>query len=99
MLMMPMAMSGEMPLDGALTDGPPARLADGVPRAVRIGRIRGTVRVGTLVLTNPAVRFMEGLNRVNVGMLALRGAIVVFDPAERRTWLIPPAAAPAGAPG
>lgn len=91
MLMMPMAMSTEMPLDGALTDGPPARLADGVPRAVRIGRIRGTVRIGTLTLENPEVRFMEGLNRVNVGMLALRGATIVFDPAERRTWLVPAA--------
>lgn len=90
MLMMPMMMSTEIPLDGALTDGPPARLADGVPRAIRIGRIRGTVRVGTLILENPEVRFMEGLNRVNVGMLALRGATIVFDPAERRTWLIPP---------
>ncbi len=90
MLMMPMTMSTEIPLDGALTDGPPARLADGVPRAVKIGRIRGTVRVGTLVLQNPEVRFMEGLNRVNVGMLALRGATIVLDPAERRSWLIPP---------
>ncbi len=89
MLMMPMTMSGDVPLDGALVDGPPARLADGVPRAVRIGRIRGTVRVGSLVLENPEVRFMEGLGRVNVGMLALRGATVVFDPAERRTWLVP----------
>ena len=91
MLMMPMAMSGEIPLDGALADGPPARLADGVPRAVKIGRIRGTVRVGTLILENPEVRFMEGLDRVNVGMLALRGATIVFDPAERRTWLVPAA--------
>ncbi len=90
MLMMPMALSTEMPIEGALTDGPPARLADGVPRAVKIGRIRGTVRVGTLVLENPEVRFMEGLNRVNVGMLALRGATIVLDPAERRSWLIPP---------
>ena len=34
MLMMPMAMATEVPLDGALADGPPARLADGVPRAL-----------------------------------------------------------------
>jgi hypothetical protein len=92
MLMMPMTMSTEMPLDGVLTDGPPARLADGVPRAVKIGRIRGNVRIGTLTLQNPEVRFMEGLDRVNVGMLALRGATIVLDPAERRTWLLPPAA-------
>jgi hypothetical protein len=92
MLMMPMTMATEVPLDGPLTDGPPAHLADGVPRAVKIGRIRGPVRVGALTLQNPEVRFMEGLNRVNVGMLALRGATLVFDPAERRTWLIPPAA-------
>jgi aspartyl protease len=88
MLMMPMAMTGEVPLDGALADGAPARLADGVPRAVRIGRIRGTVRVGPIALENPEVRFMEGLNRVNVGMAVLRGATIVFDPAERRSWLL-----------
>jgi hypothetical protein len=57
MLMMPMAMSGEVPLGGALTEGPPARLADGVPRAVRIGRIRRTVRIGPLTFENPEVRF------------------------------------------
>ncbi len=91
MLVMPMALSADTPLVGALTDGPPARLADGVPRAVKIGRIRGMVRVGALTLENPEVRFIEGLNRVNVGMQALRGSILVFDPAERRTWLIPPA--------
>jgi hypothetical protein len=89
MLMIPMAMSGEMPLDGPLADGPPARLADSVFRPVRIGRIRGTVRVGALTLENPEVRFMEGLDRVNVGMLALRGVTVILDPAERRSWVVP----------
>ncbi|HTU11894.1 MAG TPA: retropepsin-like aspartic protease [Allosphingosinicella sp.] len=94
MLMAPMAMSGEVPLDGPLADGPPARLADGVPRAVKIGRIRGNVRIGTLVLTNPEIRFMDGLNRVNVGMQAMRGATIVLDSAERRSWVIPPLVVP-----
>jgi len=36
------------------------------------------------------VRFMDGIDRVNVGMGALRGATLVFDPAERRSWIVPP---------
>jgi hypothetical protein len=31
---------------------------------------------------------------VKVGMLALRGATIVFDPAERRAWPIPPGGGP-----
>lgn len=90
-LMMPLAMATQVPLDGALRQAArPARMADGVPRQLLEGRIRGTVRIGPLVFENPEVRFMEGLQRVNVGMQALRGLTVVIDPAERRSWLVRP---------
>ena len=92
MLALPLAMAGEVPLDGELRPAArPARLADGQPRETREGRISGTVRVGPLTLQNPEARFIEGLQRVNVGMAVLRGNTLVLDPAERRSWLVPPA--------
>ena len=92
LLMMPLAMAQQVPLDGELRQAArPARFADGVPRPLFEGRIRGTVRIGPLVFENPEVRFMDGLQRVNVGMQALRGVTLVLDPAERRSWLVRPA--------
>lgn len=89
LLMLPLSMAGRVPLDGEMRQAPrPARLADGVPRPLFEGRIRGTVRIGPLTFENPEVRFMDGLQRVNVGMQALRGLTVVIDPAERRSWLL-----------
>jgi hypothetical protein len=89
LLMMPLSMASRVPLDGELRQAArPARFADGVPRNLFEGRIRGTVRVGPLTFENPEVRFMDGLNRVNVGMTALRGMTLVLDPAERRSWLV-----------
>jgi predicted aspartyl protease len=91
LLMMPLAMASRVPLDGELRQAArPARMADGVPRPLFEGRIRGTVRIGPLTFENPEVRFMDGLQRVNVGMQALRGVIVVLDPAESRSWLVRP---------
>lgn len=89
LLAFPTALADQLPLDGERVPGPPARLADGVPRETFVARLRGTVRVGPLSFDNPEVRFIEGLQRVNVGMTALHGVTVVLDPAERRSWLIP----------
>lgn len=90
-LMMPLAMARQVPLDGELRQAArPARFADGVPRPLFEGRIRGIVRIGPLTLENPEVRFMDGLQHVNVGVQALRGLTVVIDPAERRSWLVRP---------
>lgn len=88
-LMFPRGLADQLPLEGALTAGPTARLADGTPRETFIGRLRGTVRIGPLSFENPEVRFMDGLQRVNVGVAALQGVHVVLDPAERRSWLVP----------
>ena len=89
LLLLPTALAEQLPVDGPLRPGPPARMADGVPRNTLLGRLRGTVRVGPLTFENPEVRFMDGIQRVNVGVMALRGVVVVIDPAERRSWLIP----------
>lgn len=89
-LLLPTALAEQVPLDGPLTPGPPGGLIDGAPRNTVLGRIRGIVRIGPLSFENPEVRFMDGIRRVNVGMTALRGATIVIDPAERRSWLLPP---------
>jgi len=89
-LAFPATMASELPIEGELRPSArPARLADGAPRETREGRIRGIVRVGPLTLENPEARFIEGLQRVNVGMAVLRGSTLVLDPAERRSWLVP----------
>ena len=88
-LMFPTEMAAELPLDGPMRPAErSARFADGVARNLYDARIRGTVRIGPLVFENPEVKFMDGLRRVNVGVQALRGATVVLDPAERRSWLV-----------
>ena len=89
-LMLPLSLASQLPLDGPMRQAArPARFADGVPRPLFEARIRGIVRIGPLTLENPEVRFMDGLQRVNVGVEALRNVTVVLDPAERRSWLVP----------
>jgi predicted aspartyl protease len=89
MLAFPATMANELPLDGELRpSAQPARLVGGMPRETREGRIRGTVRIGPLSFENPEARFIEGLRHVNVGMAALRGATLVIDPAEHRSWIV-----------
>ena len=91
MLMFPTAMASQLPLEAPMQPADrPARFADGTPRNTYVARLRGTVRIGPLTFENPEVRFMDGLQRVNVGMQALRGLTVVIDPAERRSWLVRP---------
>ncbi len=91
MLMFPTAMAAQLPLEAPMQPADrPARFADGTPRNVYVARLRDTVRVGPLTFENPEVRFMDGLQRVNVGMQALRGLTAVIDPAEWRSWLVRP---------
>lgn len=90
-LTFPTAMASRLPLEAPMQPAErPARFADGTPRNLYVARLRGTVRIGPLTFENPEVRFMDGLQSVNVGMLALRGLTVVIDPAERRSWLVRP---------
>lgn len=49
--------------------------------------IVGVVRVGTMILTDPEVRFTDAVPHVNVGMELLRGCKIILDPAEKRLWL------------
>lgn len=92
LLMFPTAMASQLPLESPMRlSERQARFADGVPRNLYDARIRGIVRVGPLTFENPEVKFMDGLNRVNVGVQALGSVTVVLDPEERRSWLVPAA--------
>jgi len=52
-------------------------------------KLKGDVRVGPLTLEHPVVMFIEG-GRPNAGLPVARRLVVVFDPAEQRSWLMAP---------
>jgi len=53
-------------------------------------RIRGDVRIGSLVLHNPTVRFSGDRPYANVGLLILRRLTFAVDPKRQLTWLFDP---------
>ena len=55
------------------------------------GQVRGTLRVGPVVLENPHVTFLG--TTINVGLPIIRRVTLVLDPAGKRDWLLPPAEA------
>jgi hypothetical protein len=87
-LLFPKRMESQLPLEAPAHPIAKARLPSGEEVDVLGGRIKGTVRVGPLVLENPEVAFIDGLQRVNVGMKILRGLRIILDPAEQRGWII-----------
>jgi hypothetical protein len=50
-------------------------------------RLRGSLRVGPLVLDRPVLMFIEG-GQPNVGLPILRQLVVILDPSARRSWII-----------
>jgi predicted aspartyl protease len=87
-LSLPRRLADQVPLESPLHVVGRARLPGGEEREIMGATIRGTVRIGPLTLLNPNVVFLEGLQRINVGMGVLRGVTIVLDPAGRRSWLV-----------
>jgi len=56
------------------------------------GQIRGTVRIGFVVLENPEVTFLGDL--ANIGLPVIRKLTLVIDPAGKRSWAVDPSAIP-----
>jgi len=56
------------------------------------GQIRGSIRIGPVVLENPKVTFLGDL--ANIGLPVIRKLTLVIDPAGKRSWALAPAAAP-----
>lgn len=56
------------------------------------GRIRGTIRIGPVVLENPEVSFLGDL--ANIGLPVIRQVTLVIDPVADRDWVLPSGAVP-----
>lgn len=87
-LLVPTRLADQLPLVAPPRPVARARLADGSEVEVMGAQINGTVRIGPLALEHPEVRFIAGLQRINVGMGVLRGLTIVLDPQARRAWLV-----------
>ena len=92
-LSLPIAMMGKVPLvepakvvgrfKSINTEGP-----------VYGGRIRGTIRIGPVVLDNPDVTFLGDL--ANIGLPVIRQVTLVIDAAADRNWVLASGARPTG---
>lgn len=85
-VVLPREMADILPLATPLVEAGRARLING-ERTIYSATLNGAVQVGPLALTNPEVRFMEGLPHGNIGMELLRQLTITLDPAERRLWV------------
>lgn len=85
-VLLPREMADTLPLATPLVEAGRARLING-ERAIYSATLNGAVQVGPLALTNPEVRFMEGIPHGNIGMALLRQLNITLDPAERRLWV------------
>lgn len=56
------------------------------------GRIRGTIKIGPVVLENPQVTFLGDL--ANIGLPVIRQVTLVIDPVADRNWVLPSGAVP-----
>lgn len=87
-LSMPRAFADKLPLDAPPHVIGKARLPGGEEREILGARLKGVVHAGALVLENPDIIFLDGLQRVNIGVSALKDVIVVLDPAGKRGWIV-----------
>jgi predicted aspartyl protease len=87
-VLLPREMADTMPLATPLVEAGRARLING-ERAIYSATLNGVVQVGPLSVTNPEVRFMDGIPHGNIGMELLRQLNITLDPAERRLWVAP----------
>jgi hypothetical protein len=89
--LLPLSMAKDLPLEGEPVVIGHATSAAGV-QDVYEARLTEDITVAGLVIHRPKVRFMEG-GRPNIGMPVLRQLKLMFDPVQRLTWVIRPAAA------
>ncbi len=82
-LMLPLDMAASLPLDGEPVITGMAISVSG-SRPLYGGRMKGDIRIGPLVVTNPELQF--GGVKIKVGIHLLRQMMVVMDPAGKRSW-------------
>ncbi len=85
-IIFPMKYSQQLQLDGGMEKIGIAR-THMAEHPIYKARIAGAVKVGTIVLENPEVRFTDAVPHVNVGMELLRQMQIILDPEEKRLWV------------
>ena len=91
--LLPLAMAADLPLEAAPVVIGLTTSAAGTQDLYE-ARLAGDISVGDVVFSRPRVRFIEG-GRPNIGMPVLRRLKLMFDPVEKRTWIL---ASPATGP-
>lgn len=87
-LLLPLRMAASLPLATPLAPVEPVRMV-GVTFQAQTARLNGVVRIGGLEVRDPEITFVDGETPANVGFSILQRAILVLDPAEHRSWLLP----------
>lgn len=86
-LTLPLAMAASLPLEKAPTVIGAATSVGGT-QPIYGARMKGAIRVGPLVITDPELQFYG--QRVNVGLRLLRQMTIVMDPVGKRSWATTP---------
>lgn len=87
-LQLPLEYAQRVPVRGKLVPTEPVQMIGGT-HAVFSAKVAGTVHIGSLTFTDPEIQFVAGVPVANVGILVLKGATLVLDPEDERSWLLP----------
>lgn len=85
-LIFPLSLTNKLLLDGPLKKVGDEASAAGRQPLFR-ARLKGALKIGPLTLDRPNLLFIEG-GQPNVGLPVARQLVVIFDPSEKRSWLI-----------
>jgi len=86
-LLLPETLSRKLSLTGPLKVVGKARTVSG-DRNVYEGKLKGSVKIGHIVLHNPTVRFSG--KQANVGLPIIRQLQILLDPERRKSWIVEP---------
>lgn len=85
-LLLPLSLAKKLSLEGPLKKVGEETSAAGRQPLFR-AHLKGALKIGPLTLNRPAILFIEG-GQPNVGLPIARQLVVIFDPSEKRSWLI-----------
>lgn len=84
-LLLPRDLATKVPLQGPLRVAGKAVSVAGA-QDIYEGQLKGSVRVGPLVLENPTIRFAG--RHPNVGLPLIRQLTIMLDPQNQRSWIM-----------
>lgn len=85
-IILPLSLAKALSLEGELKKVGEATSAAG-KQPLFGARLKGAVKIGPLILDRPNILFIEG-GQPNVGLPIARQLVIVFDPSEKRSWLV-----------